>query len=106
MIEIVTIVLTCTSGAILGLIFFGGLLWTVRRGLSSNHPALWFSASLILRVSIVLAGFYLISNYHSEGLLSGLAGFVLAQLLTIVLTRPSAVSAACPVKETSNASFS
>jgi len=41
---------------LLGAMFFGGLWWTIRRGLSSQHPALWFFSSLLLRTAIVLAG--------------------------------------------------
>ena len=44
----------------LGAIFFGGLWWTVRRGISSRRPALWFFGSLLLRMSIALAGFYFV----------------------------------------------
>jgi F1F0 ATPase subunit 2 len=33
------------AGLLLGAIFFGGLWWTVRKGVSSKRPALWFSAA-------------------------------------------------------------
>ena len=33
------------SGLAVGVFFFGGLWWTVRRGTDSSAPALWFSAS-------------------------------------------------------------
>lgn len=54
-------------GIVLGLVFYGGLYWTVSRGLSSKHPALWFLFSLLVRVSIVLAGFYFVSSYPIQG---------------------------------------
>ena len=53
----------------LGAIFFGGLWWTVRKGVSSKQPALWFLGSLLLRMSIALAGFYFVSGGHWERLL-------------------------------------
>jgi heme A synthase len=37
---------------LLGVIFFGGLWWTVRKGLSSKRPALCFFGSLLLRTSM------------------------------------------------------
>ncbi len=45
------------AGVLLGAIFFGGLWWTVRRGVSSGQVALWFLGSMLLRTCIVLAGF-------------------------------------------------
>jgi hypothetical protein len=43
--ETVILVLAGSAGVLLGVFFFGGLWWTVRRGLSSKRPALCFSAA-------------------------------------------------------------
>ena len=77
------------AGGALGAIFFGGLWWTVRRGVSSSRPALWFLGSALLRMSIALAGFYLVGRGHWERLLVCLLGFVMARLVVTWLTRPS-----------------
>src|SRR5664279_892518 len=82
-----SLVLTLVTGALLGAIFFGGLWWTVRKGFSSNQPALWFFGSLWLRTGIVLAGFYFIAGGHWERLLVCLLGFVTARLIVTRLTR-------------------
>jgi len=37
------LILALAAGLVLGAIFFGGLWWTVRKGVSSKYPALWFS---------------------------------------------------------------
>jgi F1F0 ATPase subunit 2 len=87
--EIVTLALSGVAGGALGAIFFGGLWWTVRKGISSEQPALWFFGSLLSRMSIVLIGFYFISGGHWERLLLGLFGFALARLAVIRLTRPA-----------------
>jgi F1F0 ATPase subunit 2 len=87
--EMLTAVLVWAAGAVLGAIFFGGLWWTVRKCVSSQQPALWFLASLLLRMSITLAGFYWVSGGHWERLLLCLLGFVMARLLVTRLTRPS-----------------
>ena len=50
------------AGLALGVIFFGGLLWTVRKVVSSPWPALWVAASLVLRMSMALTGFYFVSR--------------------------------------------
>ena len=75
-------------GVWLGAIFFGGLWWTVRKGVSSKNPALWFFGSLLLRMSVTLAGFYLVGRGHWERLLLCLLGFVMARLAVTWLTRP------------------
>jgi F1F0 ATPase subunit 2 len=76
------------AGLALGAIFFGGLWWTVARGLSSRSPALWFAASTLLRTAIVLGGFYLAGRDRWERWLMCLLGFVLARVLLGRLTRP------------------
>lgn len=87
--ETLTLVLAWVAGAALGAMFFGGLWWTIRKGLSSPQPALWFLGSLLLRMSLALAGFYFVSGGHWERLLLCLLGFVMARLAVTWLTRSS-----------------
>ena len=75
------------TGMLLGAMFFGGLWWTVRKGLTSTRPVLWFSGSLLLRTSVTLAGFYVISDGHWERLLICLVGFTIARPIATRLTR-------------------
>jgi F1F0 ATPase subunit 2 len=76
------------TGLVLGAMFFGGLWWTVRKGFSSPRPALWFLGSMLLRMSIVLVGFYFIGRGHWDRMLACLIGFVIARFLVLRLTRP------------------
>jgi F1F0 ATPase subunit 2 len=85
--ETLTLVLAWVAGGLLGAIFFGGLWWTVRKGVSSPRPAPWFFGSLLLRMSIVLAGFYFVSGGHWQRLVACLLGFVIARLIVLRLTR-------------------
>ena len=101
--ETLTLVLAWVAGVVLGAIFFGGLWWTVRKGVSSKQPALWFFGSLLLRMSIVLAGFYFVSGGHWERLLLCLLGFVMARLVVTWLTRPSGENQTRPAQEASHA---
>ena len=87
--EALTLVLAGTAGVMLGAVFFGGLWWTVQRGLALKQPALWFLGSLLLRMSIALAGFYFVSGGHWQRLVLCLIGFVIARLVIarLVVTR-------------------
>ena len=77
------------TGVLLGAIFLGGLWWTVCQGLASKRMARWFLGSLLLRMGVVLAGFYLVSGGHWEQLLLCLLGFVVARLAVTWLMQPS-----------------
>jgi F1F0 ATPase subunit 2 len=79
--EGVVLALALMTGILLGAVFFGGLWWTIRKGVSSKQPALWFLGSVLLRTAIALAGFYFIARGHWERLLVCLLGFVVARLL-------------------------
>jgi F1F0 ATPase subunit 2 len=85
--ETVMLVLAGGAGVLLGAIFFGGLWWTVRKGVSSPRPALWFLGSMLVRAGIVVGGFYVISGGQWERLVAGLLGFVIARLLVTRFTR-------------------
>jgi len=75
------------AGVALGIIFFGGLWWTVRRGLSSRRPALWFIGSLLLRMSVALTGFYYVGGGQWQRLLPCLLGFIVARFVVLRFTQ-------------------
>ena len=77
--ETLTLVLALVTGVLLGVMFFGGLWWTVRKGVSSERPALWFLGSLLLRTIITLTGFYFVARGDWQSLLVCLLGFVIAR---------------------------
>ncbi len=84
--EPLALALALAAGGLLGGIFFGGLWWTVRKGLSSERPAVWFFGSLLLRMGITLAGFYLVGRGDWKRLVACLIGFILARLVVTWLT--------------------
>ena len=85
--ETLTLVLSWVAGGLLGAVFFGGLWWTVRKGVSSDKPGLWIFCSLLVRMSIALTGFYFVSGTHWERMLLCLLGFAMARLVVTWLTR-------------------
>ena len=85
-------------GVALGALFFGGLWWTVRRGVSMKQPALWFLGSLVLRVAAVAFGFYLFAGAHADRLLLCLLGFFAARAVSVFWVRSSAAPRAPSVR--------
>jgi F1F0 ATPase subunit 2 len=85
--EISTLIFSLLAGSLLGAIFFGGLWWTIQRGVSSTQPAVWFLGSLLLRTAIAVTGFYFVSRGDWKRLLSCLFGFVLARIFVMWFTR-------------------
>lgn len=77
------------AGMLLGVFFFGGLWATLTRLPAARRPALWLLGTLLLRLLVVLAGFYLIARHAGwQGLLAGAAGFTVARLLAMAALRP------------------
>lgn len=87
------------AGLGLGVFFFAGLWWTVRRGISSPHPALWFCGSLLLRTGIALLGFYLVAGDDWQQLLASLLGFVIARFIVTRLSKPPVARYQAPEQE-------
>lgn len=82
-------------GVLLGVFFFGGLWFTVRKAVGANTPELWFLLSFIVRMSAVLASFYAISSSGTWQHLSiALLGFVLARMALICFTSSPTVNSA------------
>ena len=99
----ILLALALVAGLVLGAIFFGGLWWTVRKGVSSKHPALWFPGSLLLRMSIALVGFYIVGRGDWERLVFSLLGFIVARFIVMRATRPPAEKQNSMAKEASHA---
>jgi len=94
------------AGLLLGAVFFGGLWWTVNRGLSSPRPAVWFLGSFLLRMGLIVAGFYFVSGGHWERLLACAVGFLAARLLVTWATRPPRGNPPHPAREARHATES
>lgn len=85
--DIAQLALALAMGLALGAIFFGGLWLSIRRGMSSPRPWLWFAGSLLIRLAIVAAGFYFVAGGGWEAMLSCLLGFLLVRQAAIRLAR-------------------
>ena len=85
--ESLIVILACLAGGVLGTIFFGGLWWTICKAVDSPRPALWFFVSLLLRMGLILFGFYFVSGGQWKRLVACLVGFIVARLVVLRLTQ-------------------
>lgn len=103
--SLLVMLLAGSAGVLLGLVFFGGLWWTLRRAFASKRPALWVGGSLVLRMGAASAGFVFVSAGDWRRLLSCLLGFWAARWLVLRLTpgRPARTSVSTAVRGTGEA---
>ena len=85
--EILYNILTMLAGGLMGTLFFGGLWITVKEGVRSKSPALWFIGSFILRSAIAMTGFYYVARGSWQRSVICLVGFIIARLVIIRNTR-------------------
>ncbi len=85
--EIINMLPSLVAGAVLGIIFFGGLWLTIKKALHSKKVALLFVVSFILRMTIVLLGLYYASQNSWQKMLVCLAGFLIARTFIIRITQ-------------------
>ena len=101
--EFLILAVALAAGLLLGAVFFGGLWLTVCKGVSSKRPAHWFLWSLLLRMSLVLVGFYFAGRGNWQRLVACLLGFIIARFCVMRLTRTPVEHPCLPVKEASHA---
>lgn len=97
--EIILLVLAFGAGALLGIVFFGGLWFTVLNGVRSKNPALWFLGSMLLRTAIVLLGFYFVADGQLSRLFACLIGFIIARIIIMRFTKASIAKQQTSIKE-------
>ena len=85
--EIFSLLPALAAGIALGGIFFGGLWFTVRKGLNSKMAGFIFLGSLIVRLAIVIVGFYFVASDSWQKMLACLLGFLIARVVIIHLTK-------------------
>ena len=86
MTDAATIALGLIAGSALGVVFYGGLWWTVRR-VSGRALGPWLVGSFLLRTLVVLIGFFAVARGSWYGVAACLAGFVAARLAVTRFTR-------------------
>ena len=73
-------VLSALIGIALGLFFYGGLWFTVRRLTTTDHPVLLTLASFWVRVLAVVAAFIFLTHTGLKCVAIAMTGFLLGRL--------------------------
>ncbi len=94
--EWVPVLLSLSGGFGAGLLYFGGLWWSVKRLARVKRPALLSLISFLLRAAFVLAVFYLLGQGRWERIAACLAGFLLARVLLLGALAPGKGRAGVP----------
>ncbi|HEV8059280.1 MAG TPA: ATP synthase subunit I [Gemmataceae bacterium] len=97
--DVLALPLAFFAGALLGIFFFGGLWWTIQKGVTSELPAIWFLGSLLIRTGIVLAGIYLVSQGHWSRVVACLLGFLIARVIVMRRLTGSPAHEQAPLEE-------
>lgn len=97
--EIMGLLPALLAGVLLGIIFFGGLWLTVRIGLRSKKTALIFTGSFIIRMAIILVGFYYVGVNDWQKMLVCLGGFLMARIVITRITQKTDRSETTFIKE-------
>lgn len=85
--EILNTALVLIAGIALGIIFFGGLWFTVKKMVHSIKPSFLLLSSFFLRVGITLVGFYFVGAGSLQELLICLVGFIAARFIVLHFTK-------------------
>lgn len=98
--EIMELLLFLVAGIVLGIIFFGGLWLTVKKGLRAKNSGLIFTVSFAIRMAIMLVSLYYIAQFGWKNVLACLVGLLIARVLLVRLTGKLPQTSADFMKET------
>lgn len=90
MIDLMSGLLAVLGGAALGLFYYAGLWFTLRRLPEQAHPALWVFGSFTLRLAVSMTGFYFIlgPDHNLPRLGVALLAFIATRVLLTRRLRP------------------
>ncbi len=85
--ETLFMILAFIAGLFLGILFFLGLWVTVKKVVQAKIPAIWVLVSFFLRVTVILIGFYYVSQGSWQRLLVCVLGFIIARFMVARFTK-------------------
>lgn len=85
--ETLTLLLLAIAGFALGVLFFGGLWLTVRKIGGKKNPTVWYFLSYVVRLGVVMTGFFFLTQGDWRRMLPIMAGFLIARFLVARFTK-------------------
>lgn len=82
------LILSILAGISLGIIYFGGLWYTVNMIAQLRRPWIFITVSFLARNAIVLVGFYFLLIHHWSNLAGAFIAFILIRQVMISSTSP------------------
>ncbi len=89
--DLVILVVAFLLGGVLGVFYFGGLWLTVKRVPYSKHPKIMMLASFMVRVSALVAAFYVLNRNDWRKWALALLGFMVIRAISLRITQQGAV---------------
>jgi F1F0 ATPase subunit 2 len=89
--EVALWTLAAAGGASVGLLYFGGLWWTIRRLPDAGHPAALVLGSFAVRTALAGLAFFVLFAGDPSRLVAALGGFVLVRVGLVRRVRPAPV---------------
>lgn len=87
--EILLLLGAAVGGALLGLFYYLGLWFTLKRLSASPRPALLVLISFLFRLAVTLVGLYWITGGEGLRLIVALLGLLLARFMTVPRLGPA-----------------
>ncbi|MFZ0490128.1 MAG: ATP synthase subunit I [Salegentibacter sp.] len=81
------LIIVFIEGFALGIFFFGGLWYSVKKAVVSTKPLLWTFGSFFVRMSVTILVFYLSGAGDWRRFLAILVGFMAARFTVIYVTK-------------------
>lgn len=89
-----SLIIVFLAGFALGIFFFGGLWYSVKKAVVSTKPLLWTFGSFLVRISITVLVFYFLGGEDWRRFMAVLVGFLIARFAVIHLTKTIAAKQA------------
>jgi F1F0 ATPase subunit 2 len=85
--DLTGLVIAFAAGAAMGAGYFAGLWLTLCRMAKASSPYRLYGVSLLLRLTLLLGGFYLLAIRGYGGLLAAAVGFMVSRQLWLISKR-------------------
>ena len=77
-----------SAGAIIGILYFGGLWLTLNKLTKTKSWSLWLGVSFLVRMTLAMAGFWFLGAGDWRRILALITGFTIIRFLSIKRIRP------------------